>query len=367
MPAVSEKIRTGLVELRSKSGSVYISPSLWERVCLLWTFRNFHSLPRQVLNHREQHLIDKLCRTGIVRRAPVTRVSVIGAVENVELLPESQVEIPSSAGKLVRMRVPVRDAVPPETVAAEGISILRIRESKPYRGEERAGKQVLWTMWSANRFPAWGRWALAGVFALPPVWVSLHYRENRPAASRVVTQGAITASQPFSRSLAVSSRSALSKAVPIETIQHAIIRDSLPPVLATRAAFRDREHGKTSPTKALGSRQPSMASEQAIAPKPRPERLRIREAPTSFNYPILPDPELTGRVSLKAVIGRDGAVSTVDVLSGKPALAKAAMQAVKHWRYRTYEVDGNAVEAETDIEINFHGDEVVSVIYPGAQ
>src|SRR5215469_9312922 len=114
MPAVSEKIRTGLVELRTKSGSVYISPSLWERVCLLWTFRNFHSLPRQVLNHREQHLIDKLCRTGSVQRSPVTKSSVIGAVENVERLPESQVEAPTSAGKLVRMRVPVRDAVAPK-------------------------------------------------------------------------------------------------------------------------------------------------------------------------------------------------------------------------------------------------------------
>src|SRR5215467_12272567 len=123
MPAVSEKIRTGLVELRTKSGSVYISPSLWERVCLLWTFRNFHSLPRQVLNHREQHLIDKLCRTGIVRRTPVTRAWVIGAVENVELLPEPKVESPIPAGKLVRMRVPVADAVALKAVGSEGISI----------------------------------------------------------------------------------------------------------------------------------------------------------------------------------------------------------------------------------------------------
>src|SRR5215469_8449286 len=119
MPAVSEKIRTGLVELRTKSGSLYISPSLWERVCLLWTFRNFHSLPTQVLNRREQHLVEKLCRTGIVRRAPDTRASVIGIVENVELLPESKPEAPTSSAKLIRMRVPVQDAIAPKAVGSE--------------------------------------------------------------------------------------------------------------------------------------------------------------------------------------------------------------------------------------------------------
>jgi Gram-negative bacterial TonB protein C-terminal len=383
MPAVSEKIRTGLVELRAKSGSVYISPSLWERVRLLWTFRNFHSLPRQVLNHREQHLIDKLCRTGTVRRAPLTRASVIGAVENVELLPESQVETPTSTGKLVSMRVPLPDAVAPKAVGSEGISILsnravrdrraawgfgrrpsnvhRIREFRSYAGQEHARKEAPWTMWSANRFPAWGRWALAGVFALTPVWLPLHYRKNRPAASRVVTQGTIEASQAFSRSPALASASPLSKARPKETIPHPIMQDRVPPLSPTRTALRDQ--GKTSPTQALASPQPLTADDKSL----RPERLRIREAPTSFDYPTLPDPELTGRVSLKAVIGRDGAVTTVDVLSGKPALAKAAIQAVKHWRYHTHEVDGNAVEAETNIEINFHGDEVVSVSYPGAQ
>ena len=388
MPAVSEKIRTGLVELRTQSGSVYISPSLWERVCLLWTFRNFHSLPRQVLNHREQHLIDNLCRTGIIRRAPVTRTSVIGIVENVELLPESKVEASTSAGKLVRMRVPVQDAVAPKAVGSEGIAVpsnraIRdrradwgrkrpsnvhsIRESKPDSGEERARQEVHWTIWSRNRLPAWGRWALVGAFALILVWISLHYPKNRSAARMVVAQGTIKVSPPFPASTSAGSASALSKVVPTEEIQHAIIADRTPPVSPIRATQGDREPAKTSPTKAVPSPQTSTANDESITPDPRPERLRIGEAPTSFNYPIAPDRALTGKVSLKAVIGRDGTVSTVDVISGKPALAKAAMQAVKHWRYQTHEVDGNAVEAETNIEINFRGDDVVSVSYSEAQ
>ena len=389
MPAVSEKIRTGLVELRTKSGSLYISPSLWERVCLLWTFRNFHSLPKQVLNRREQHLVEKLCRTGIVRRAPVTRASVIGTVENIEPLPESKLEAPISSAKLVRMRVPVQDAVAPKAVGSEGISIPsnravsdrtagwdfrkrptkvhNIRDSRPYSGEKRPSKEVHWTICIQNRVPLWGRWALLSAFAFTLAWVSLHYRTKRPRASMVVAQSATNVSQPLSASISVSSASARSKLLPTEKIQHALLADRTQPVSAIGAALRDQKQAQTDPTKAAVSPQPSMAEDELITSKPRPERLRIREAPTSFNYPTLPDPRLTGSVRLTAFIGRDGTVTTVDILSGKPALAKAAMRAVKHWRYRTHEVDGNAVEAETNIDIHFHGDEVVSVSYPGAQ
>ena len=389
MPAVPEKIRTGLVELRTKCGSLYISPSLWERVCLLWTFRNFHSLPRQVLNRREQNLVERLCRTGIVRRAPVTRASVIGIVENVELLPESELEAPTSSAKLVRMRLPVQDAVAPKAVGSEGISISSnravrdrtagwgfrkkptnvhsIRDFRPYSREKRPSKEVHWTICIRNRVPVWGRWTLLSAFALTLTWVSLYYRTNRPRASLVVTQGATNVSQALSTSTSVSSTSALSNLLPTEKIQHGLVADRTPTVSTIGAALRDREQTQTGPTKTTVSPQPSMAEDELTTSKPRPERLRIREAPTSFSYPIVPDPRLTGSVSLTAFIGRDGTVTTVDVLSGKPALAKAAMRAVKHWRYSTHEVDGNAVEAETNIDINFHGDEVVSVSYPGAQ
>jgi hypothetical protein len=42
-------------------GPRYLSPSFLERVYLLWTFRNFTSLPLVVLNHRQQKLVDRLC------------------------------------------------------------------------------------------------------------------------------------------------------------------------------------------------------------------------------------------------------------------------------------------------------------------
>ena len=42
-------------------GPRYLSPSFLERVYLLWTFRNFTSLPVVVLNRRQQKLVDRLC------------------------------------------------------------------------------------------------------------------------------------------------------------------------------------------------------------------------------------------------------------------------------------------------------------------
>ncbi len=97
------------------------------------------------------------------------------------------------------------------------------------------------------------------------------------------------------------------------------------------------------------------------------ERLQVAEAPESgFSYPVAPNPTLTGEVSLKAVIGTDGTVTEVDVLSGKRGLAGAAVRAVRHWRYRPHELKGHAVEAETNIVISFVGSDAVSIRFPAA-
>jgi TonB family protein len=97
------------------------------------------------------------------------------------------------------------------------------------------------------------------------------------------------------------------------------------------------------------------------------ERLQVAEGPEGgFSYPVAPNPTLTGKVSLKAVIGADGTVVKVDVLSGNRVLAGAAVRAVRHWRYRPRELNGHAVEAETNITISFVGDDAVSISFPAA-
>ena len=62
---------------------------------------------------------------------------------------------------------------------------------------------------------------------------------------------------------------------------------------------------------------------------------------------------IQGEVKLHAIIARDGSVQSLNVTSGHPLLASAALDAVRQWRYRPYLLNGEAVEVETFITVNF--------------
>lgn len=62
---------------------------------------------------------------------------------------------------------------------------------------------------------------------------------------------------------------------------------------------------------------------------------------------------IRGDVILHAVIGRDGAVSSLQVVQGHPLLAPAAIDAVREWRYKPYTLNGEPVEVETLITVRF--------------
>ncbi len=60
-----------------------------------------------------------------------------------------------------------------------------------------------------------------------------------------------------------------------------------------------------------------------------------------------------GAVQIEAIINKEGNVTNLKVLSGDPVLAKAAVDAVRQWRYKPYYLDGEPVEIETQITVNF--------------
>jgi protein TonB len=60
-----------------------------------------------------------------------------------------------------------------------------------------------------------------------------------------------------------------------------------------------------------------------------------------------------GTVELMATISKDGAVTSVQVLKGDLLLAKSAVDAVKQWKYRPYLLNGEPVEIQTQIMVNF--------------
>lgn len=62
---------------------------------------------------------------------------------------------------------------------------------------------------------------------------------------------------------------------------------------------------------------------------------------------------IEGTVRLEALIGTDGAVKKLEVISGDPALTDSALEAVKKWRYKPIKIQGEPVEVETEIDVNF--------------
>ena len=101
----------------------------------------------------------------------------------------------------------------------------------------------------------------------------------------------------------------------------------------------------------------------AKSPVPTPvKRMRVasRVAEANLVYDVAPQypPEagrarIEGTVVLMAVIGKDGTVKDVRIENGLPILAQAAIDAVKQWRYKPYMIEGEPVEVDSRITINF--------------
>jgi len=62
---------------------------------------------------------------------------------------------------------------------------------------------------------------------------------------------------------------------------------------------------------------------------------------------------LQGSVQMLANISKDGDITNVKVTSGDPILARAAIDAVKQWKYKPYYLDSQPVEIQTQIVVNF--------------
>ncbi len=60
-----------------------------------------------------------------------------------------------------------------------------------------------------------------------------------------------------------------------------------------------------------------------------------------------------GAVQIEATINKEGNVTNLKVLSGDPVLARAALDAVRQWRYKPYYLNSDPVEIQTQITVNF--------------
>jgi protein TonB len=93
-----------------------------------------------------------------------------------------------------------------------------------------------------------------------------------------------------------------------------------------------------------------------------PQRVRVSSGVTQGNlvnkvqpaYPqIAKAARIQGAVVLQAVISKSGVVENLRAISGHPMLIPAAVEAVKQWRYKPYYLNGEPVEVETTVTVNF--------------
>jgi hypothetical protein len=104
-----EKLTDGVLELDTPLGPRYVRPNLIERAYLIWTFRNFFSLPHQVLRPRERRLIDRLWsedRFVSLSAAGASDKPVIGRIER----------RPPAKAEVVPIRKPVSGSTPSAVV-----------------------------------------------------------------------------------------------------------------------------------------------------------------------------------------------------------------------------------------------------------
>jgi protein TonB len=429
MGVLSQKLRSGLLQLSTDTGSYYACPSFRERVYLLWTFRNFRRLSVQVLNQRQRQLVDRLCEESpLLQHRPVFGSHIIGVVENVHLNSVRKKQ-PVSAGKVVEM-IPM-----PRAVGSEGITVRAAAPPRKRPGialfERRSAELGALARQKVSRAAAplplrrWLdrnlKWVLVGIFPVVLLAIFLETRYSAPqraalaapevpsAATKPVSAAATPESEKAELAAKREAVQAPSKptvvaekpsaAVTVQSARPASAAASVaaPPLSAPALSRQNGEAlvvalqpppatlpnlvafanvNSVPQSSAIASRpdesngrgavavaQPAPAQPPAPAPKMVSERVRISAAPQSFDYPVAPNSRLTGKVSLRIVIAPDGSVSGVDVLSGHPTLAEAAVRAVRRWRYRPPQLNGRATEAESDVTISFAGEDAVTIAY----
>jgi len=69
--------------------------------------------------------------------------------------------------------------------------------------------------------------------------------------------------------------------------------------------------------------------------------------------PLAKSWRVQGAVVLTALIGKEGTIENLRLISGHPMLVPAAIAAVSQWRYKPYILNGEVIEVETQITVNF--------------
>jgi protein TonB len=80
---------------------------------------------------------------------------------------------------------------------------------------------------------------------------------------------------------------------------------------------------------------------------------RLVNKVTPLYPPLARQTRISGTVRLHAIIGKNGGVEQLQVVSGHPLLVQSALDAVRQWRYQPTLLNGDPVEVDTEIDVVF--------------
>ena len=83
------------------------------------------------------------------------------------------------------------------------------------------------------------------------------------------------------------------------------------------------------------------------------QQAKLIRQPRPQYPPLAKQARISGTVHLSAIIAKDGTIQKLEVLSGHPLLVPSALEAVRQWVYQPTLLNGEPVEVQTTIDVNF--------------
>jgi TonB family protein len=126
------------------------------------------------------------------------------------------------------------------------------------------------------------------------------------------------------------------------------VRVDLQPGAPTRSASDTVSAGSSSQTAA------AVTNDAAERVQMSADTAEVVSRPVRPGYPLLArQMKVQGSVILQALIGKDGIIQDLRVVSGPPILAMAAQTAVRQWHFKPHLQGTEAVETQAKITVNF--------------
>ncbi len=175
-------------------------------------------------------------------------------------------------------------------------------------------------------------------------------RETKPSPAKTASTAKAVSSKPAPQDEVLT----VAKSTPTGK-SHVAAPESAPPVAPPILGVGSGASDKTIAgiASAAGSTMPQPPAPATLkVSQGVTQGLLIKRVPPMYP-PSAKEMHIQGTVQLLAAIGKDGKVTSVKALSGDSVLARAAIDAVKQWKYKPYTLNSEPVEIQTTITVNF--------------